>query len=391
MAKRKGREALKEEEKRPLNTGNLKKLAAIFRFMLPYKGVFAMGCIALILSSLTILAFPRLSGELLDIASGKPKYFESIKAVAIVLFLILILQGIFSFVRVYTFSIVTEKGLTNVRKSLFQKMMWLPITFYDKRRVGELMSRITADVSTLHETFSFTLAEFFRQIITVIAGTVVLFIMTPRLTTFMLLTFPLLIIVAMIFGKFIRKLSSRTQDKLAETNVIVEESLQSISVVKAFTNEVFEISRYSRSLDEVVRVALSSARYRAMFISFLITVIFGGIVAVGCYGAILVQEGVISIGELFSFVMYTMFIGFSIAGLGDIYTQLQRSIGSSERVLDILGEQDENVATQKIRLEGRIEFQQVASHQKGLYSFKGVVFFSSAGRKSSPCRSEWFR
>lgn len=359
MAKQKVREALKDGEKRALNKTNLKKLFQIFQFMAPYKGTFFIGCIALFLSSGTLLVFPRMAGELLDIAGGKSKYFNSISQVAIFMFVVLILQGIFSFIRVYTFALVTERGLAAVRQSLFQKIMWLPITYFDRHRVGEMMSRITADVSTLSDTFSLSIAEFFRQIVMLIGGTVVILIMTPRLTGFMLLTFPLLIIAAMVFGKRIRKLSGKTQDRLAQTNVIVEESLQSIAVVKAFTNEAFEINRYSRALNDTVRTALNSARYRGIFISFLITVIFGGIVAVGCYGAVLVKDQVISTGELFAFVLYTTVIGASIAGIGDIYVQLQRAIGASERVLETLEEPDEQIRAEKLQMRGEIEFSNV--------------------------------
>jgi ABC-type multidrug transport system fused ATPase/permease subunit len=203
------------------------------------------------------------------------------------------------------------------------------------------MSRITSDVGTLSEMFGFTLAELLRQFLTLIFGTAVIFYLAPKLTGFMLLSFPVLVILALIFGKFIRSLSKKTQDKLADANVIVEESLQSISVVKAFTNESFEISRYSNALNEVVRVAIRTARFRGLFISFIIFALFGGIVAVGWYGASLVQTNEITVGELFSFVIYTSFIGGSIAGLGDIYTQMQRAIGASERLLEILDEEDE--------------------------------------------------
>jgi ABC-type multidrug transport system fused ATPase/permease subunit len=359
MAKRNVQEALKEEDKRALNKTNLKKLFQIFRFMMPHKGTFFAGCIALFFSSGTLLVFPRMAGELLDIASGKPKYFANISSVAIFMFVVLILQGIFSFVRVYTFALVTERGLAAMRKSLFQKIMWLPMTYFDRHRVGEMMSRISADVSTLGDTLSLSIAEFFRQIVMLIGGTIVILIMTPRLTGFMLLTFPVLIILAMLFGKKIRSLSGKSQDKLAQTNVIVEESLQSVAVVKAFTNEVFEINRYTKALSETVRIALSSARYRGIFISFLITVIFGGIVAVGCYGAVLVKDQVISTGELFSFVLYTTVIGASIAGLGDIYSQLQRAIGASERVLETLEEPDEQIHAEKLQMRGEIEFSNV--------------------------------
>jgi ATP-binding cassette, subfamily B, bacterial len=360
MAKR-SREPLKAEEKRKIDKASLKYLFGIFRFMLPYKGLFIFGLVSLGLSSLTLLAFPRLSGELLDVASGKAKHFSSINQVALVLILVLLIQSIFSFIRVYTFSIVSERGMADIRKTVYEKIVWLPMTFFDSRRVGELMSRITADVGTLQDTFSFQLAELLRQVITLIFGTAIIFYLAPTLTAFMLLTFPVLVIAALIFGKYIRTLSKKTQDKLAQANVVVEESLQSISIVKAFTNERFETNRYSNALNEVVSIAIRSSRYRGLFISFIIFALFGGIVAVGWYGASLVASGSITIGELFSFIFYTSFIGFSIAGLGDIYTQLQRSIGASERVLELLEQVDERESVENaINLKGKISFKDVS-------------------------------
>jgi ABC-type multidrug transport system fused ATPase/permease subunit len=262
---------------------------------------------------------------------------------------------------VYTFAIVSENGLADVRKALYKKIIWLPMTFFDRSRVGELMSRLTADIGTLQDTFSFVLAELLRQVITLVVGIGILFYLAPTLTAFMLLTFPVLVISAIIFGKYIRRLSKKTQDKLAEANIVVEESLHSISMVKSFTNEIFELNRYTKGVNEVVRVAIQSSKYRAFFISFIIFTLFGGIVAVGWYGASLVQSKEISVGELFSFIFYTSIIGFSIAGLGDIYTQVQRAIGASERVIEILGTPDEAPqATDKLELGGQIEFSHVS-------------------------------
>jgi ATP-binding cassette subfamily B protein len=361
MAKRGGSEPLNKEEKRSLNKTNLRYLSGVFRFLLPYKGLFVMGLIALALSSVTLLAFPRLSGELLDVASGKGKFFTNLNTVATALLAILFVQSVFSFIRVYTFSIVSERGMADIRRAVYEKIIWLPMTFFDSRRVGELMSRITADVGTLQDTFSFTLAELLRQVLTLIFGIGIIFYLAPTLTGFMLLTFPVLVISALVFGKYIRRLSKKTQDKLAQANVVVEESLHSISIVKAFTNERFEIGRYTQALNEVVGVAIQSARYRGLFISFIIFAVFGGIVAVGWYGANLVQTNAISVGELFSFVLYTSFIGFSIAGLGDIYAQLQRSIGASERVLEILDQSGEAQSlVESIKINGQIKFENVS-------------------------------
>ncbi len=381
------KEPLKEEDKRKINKTSIRYLTGIFSYMLPYKVLFLLGLVALTLSSIMLLAFPRLAGELLDVASGKPKYFTTINQVALALLLILLVQGIFSFIRVYTFSIVSEKGMADVRQAIYQKIIWLPMTFFDNRRVGELMSRITADVGTLQDTFSFILAELLRQIITLVLGIGIIFYLAPTLTGFMLLTFPVLVITALVFGKYIRKLSKKTQDKLAEANIVVEESLHSISMVKAFTNETFELTRYSKAIGEVVNVAIQSARYRGLFISFVIFALFGGIVAVGWYGASLVQSQQISVGELFSFIFYTSFIGFSIAGLGDIYTQLQRSVGASERVLEILTLDDESLSgndNNLVKLKGEIHFDHVSFCYPSRNEYtvlKDLSFIIRAGEK----------
>ena len=181
-------------------------------------------------------------------------------------------------------------------------------------------------------------------------------------------------------------MSGKTQDKLAEANVIVEESLQSVAVVKSFTNEILEIARYKKSLNEVVKVALRTASYRGAFVSFVIFTLFGGIVAVGWYGAREVQQGYLEVGELFSFVIYTAFIGGSIAGLGDIYSQLQRSVGASERLLEILKQPDEAepVNDQRLHVSGEIVFDNVSFAYPSRHDFpvlKSLDFKIKPGEK----------
>ncbi len=359
MAKR-----FKEEEgeKKKLDKEGIRKLLGIFRFVLPYRKTFALGLVALALSSGTLLSFPYFAGKLLDVAQGKNDFvLTSINQIALALIGILAVQSVFSFLRVYTFTIVSERSLSDLRHAVYTKMVWLPMSFFDSRRVGELTSRLTSDVGTLYDTFTFTLAELLRQILVLLIGIPLIFILTPRLTIFMLLTFPVLVVAALFFGKFIRKLSKKTQDQLANANVIVEETLQSIAVVKSFTNEVFETIRYKKSLNDVVNTAIHASKYRGLFISFTILALFGGIVAVSWYGAYLLQNGEATVGELFSFIIYTSFIGGSIAGLGDIFSSLQRSVGASERVLEILDQSDESIASGgKLKLKGKVAFKDVS-------------------------------
>jgi len=384
MAKKRGT-ALEEHEKRKLTKQNLSKLGGIFSFLMPYKASFFLGMVFLLLSSLTLLTFPFVAGKLIDTAQGEDWFVTDINSIALILIGILAVQSIFSFFRVWLFSLVSEKSMRDIRHALYSRLIRLPMTFFDERRTGELISRITADVSMLQDTFSVTLAELFRQIVTLIAGVIFLMVTTPKLTFFMLATFPVLVIIAMVFGRFIRRLSKTTQDELASANVIVEETLQSISTVKSFVGEAYESNRYQSGLNRVVTVALKAAKYRGAFISFIIFALFGGIVAVMWYGASLVSSGEMSVGELVSFVLYTTFIGGSIAGLGDIYGQVQKAIGSSERVLEILDEKEEkSFGVKKESFTGKITFEKIGFHyptRPEVEVLKSLSFHVSPGEK----------
>jgi ABC-type multidrug transport system fused ATPase/permease subunit len=227
------------------------------------------------------------------------------------------------------------------------------------------------------------LAELLRQLITLLVGTILIFYLTPKLSAFMFLIVPVIVVAAMFFGKFIRNLSRKTQDKLAEANITAEESLQLITVVKAFANEAFEVARYNKSLNDTVNVAIRSSRFRGLFISFIIFAIFGAIVSITWYGASLVASDDITIGELLAFVLYTTFIGGSMAGMGDIYAQFQRAIGASERLLEILGGHDELTESrgQIKKLNGEIEFNHV---QFRYPSRPGVEIFHNLSFKVKP-------
>ncbi|GAB3329857.1 ABC transporter transmembrane domain-containing protein [Marivirga atlantica] len=388
MAKSRRGNTLSEEEKRPLNKENFRKLFGIFRFIKPYKGYFIAGLFFLLISSTTLLGFPYVTGKLVDVAQGEANgIFSNINRVAILLIAILAVQSIFSFFRVYLFAQVSERSMADMRVSLYKKLMELPMTFYDSKRIGELTSRITTDIALLQDTFSVTLAELIRQVSTLIIGTAIIFYATPKLSVFMIATFPVLVVAAMFFGKFIRKLSKKTQDELAGANVIVEETLQSINIVKAFTSELMEVLRYRTSMDKVVKIALKSATYRGAFISFIIFSMFGGIVAVMWYGASLVQAGEMSVGDLLSFVLYTTFIGGSIAGLGDLYGQLQKAIGASERVMEIIAEEGEQIVDETEhtnQVEGLINFNKVSFSyptRPDVEVLKNLSFEVQAGEK----------
>ncbi|ODS84068.1 MAG: multidrug ABC transporter ATP-binding protein [Cytophagaceae bacterium SCN 52-12] len=324
---------------KPIRREGLKKTLKIFRYTLPYRNIFLLGFVFLILATGTSLVFPKAVGEIVEVLQGGSKY--TLNQIISFLFGILVLQAVFSFFRIFLFTRVSERAMADVRKDLYSKIICLPITFFETNRVGELTSRVTSDVSYLDNVLSFTLAEFFRQGATLIIGTVFLLYTSAKLTLFMLATFPLLVFAAVFFGRYIRRLSKHAQTELARANVVVEETFQNVHTVKAFTNESLEIKRYGSSLDRVVSLLLEAATYRGFFVSFLILVMFGGIVCIVWFGASLIQAGELSVSDLFTFVIYTAYIGGALNSLGDMYAQINRTIGASERVLEILEEEPE--------------------------------------------------
>ncbi len=385
----KGREGFWDEvapkDKRKISKDGFKKALSLFKFMLPYKKTYIIGMVFLVLSTLTTMAFPLLIGEMTKVMEGKSAF--TINQVAIYFGAILLAQGIFSFFRVYFFAIVSEKTAADLRKILFDKFIKAPITFFENNRVGDLMSRLTSDVSAVQNVLSTTLAEFFRQIATLVIGITMLIYISWKLTLFMLATFPIIVIAALVFGKYIRVLSRKVQDRLAEANTIVEESLQSISIVKAFTNERLESKRFGKSIDETVSLALKTANLRGGFISFFIIGLFGGIVLVIWYGGNLVIEKEILISQLITFLTLTIFIGGSMSGLGDLYAQLQRTVGASERILEILSEKDEvNLEKQPLPnpISGNISFENVKFRypsRTDIEVLKGLNINIASGKK----------
>jgi ATP-binding cassette subfamily B protein len=327
------------KDKVKVDKQGLKKALKIFQFVVPYKWTFVTGMLFLLLSNLTTMSFPLLIGQMTKVIEGKSTYH--INEVTLFFFTVLIIQAILSFIRIYTFAQVSEKAMRDVRQSLYAKIITMPIFHFEKRRVGELMSRITSDITQLQDVLSITLAEFFRQVFTLVGGIALITYLSWKLTLFMLATFPVLVIAAIVFGKFIRKISKKSQDELASTNIIVEETFQSIQAVKSFTNESYEVNRYTTSLNRVIDAALKAATMRGAFVSFVIFALFGGIVGVVWYGAALVEQGDMILADLLTFIFYTAFIGGSVGGLGDIYAQLQKTIGSSDRILEILQDPSE--------------------------------------------------
>jgi len=369
---------------------NFKESLQIFRYLKPYAFPFTIGMILLALSSMVFMLFPPLSGEMIDTAQGNGKYGMTLNDIGWVLVIVLVAQGFVSYFRVILFAHVSEKAIRDLRRDLYNKMICLPIEFYENNRMGELVSRLTSDVERLYNTFSITLAEFFRQVIILIIGVAFLIWNTASLAKIMLMTFPVVVIGGFFFGKYIRKLSKQRQQDLADTNVILSETTQNIQTVKAYTNEAFESNRYGKSLNKLLKIALKYARGRAMFSVYIVSIIFGALFYIIWRGAVLLEEGKMDVGDLVAFFMYTGFIGAAIAGLGNFLTEILGSLGATERIREILDLDSEvelnalDMNAKPVRLTGAVEYRDVNFHyptRPDIEVLKGLNLKIDAGKK----------
>lgn len=353
-----------DEENKKITKDGLKRGKQILRYIFPYKWYFILGLILIVVGNSIFMLIPGICGELVNVATGKAEYSFSLNQLGFFLMCLVLSQAFISFVRTIALAVVSEKGMADMRKDLYSKLMTQPMYYYESNRVGEISSRITADVEQLQSTFAITLPEFLRQIVTLVIGISILAYLTPQLSLIMLMTFPVVVIAAMIFGRYIRKLSSKRQAALAETNTVVEETLQNFTIVKSFTNEWLESKRYAKNIKDIVRISLSFAKVRGLFFAFIISLLFGTILFILWKGSLMVQAGTMEAGYLLSFVIYTAVIGGAIAGLGNLYTQIASALGATDRVLDIMEKDSEveirNIHNEEFKLiEGKIQLENI--------------------------------
>ena len=373
-----------ESPKVKFSKESLKQSLILFTYIKPYRGKFILGLLFIALSAFTTSLFPFFLGKMVDAASpgasaglvgntpgivnmlGLDKINWTLNVTLTLIFVQLAVQTVFSFMRVYLLTEVGEKSLANMRKDVYSKLLSMPMSFFTEKRVGELSNRISSDLSLIQDAISITLAEFLRGIFTLVIGLGFIFWISTKLALIMLAVVPVIAVLAVVFGMRIRKMARKAQDQLAESGTIVQETFQGISIVKAFTSEASEITRYVKSIYAVVDTAIANARYRGAFISFMIFSVFGAIAFVMWYGANMIQTGELTIGALTMFVIFSMFVGGTFAGFADMFSQLQKTLGATQSVREILRGEGEDVALvdeaidAKYHIQGSVRFDQVA-------------------------------
>ncbi|RMG80141.1 MAG: ATP-binding cassette domain-containing protein, partial [Chloroflexi bacterium] len=317
---------------------------------------------ALLISSLLSLVFPAVIQQVVDsvLTQGDVGLLDT---VTLFLLLVFLIRSITTLVQNYNLNYVGERMMVDMRLELYRHLQNLSLSFFENRRVGELVSRISSDVTVIRTALTNNVSTFLSQTFVLIGSVVVMFILNWRLTLFILALMPLVGLLGAVFGRVLRRVSTEVQDELAGATVVVEEVLQNVRVVKSFVREDYEMDRYDNAVHRAFRAAVKVLRIRSAFGPLLAFMAFGAIAGILWFGGREVLDGRLTGGELIAFLIYGLTIAGSVAALASLYTNIQEALGATRRVFQIIDTepdvQDTPTAKTIQRAEGRITFEHV--------------------------------
>jgi subfamily B ATP-binding cassette protein MsbA len=311
------------------------KWSRLLSYLKPYRGRMALAIVALLLSTGFGLAFPAIIVSLLNAVtqSGDASALNLLAGMLIGIFL---LQAVFSALQNYLLAFIGEKIVLDLRTSLYTHLQQLSLDFYAVRRVGDLVSRLSSDVTQMRTMLTTNLTSLLSQIVTLIGSIIILLAMNPQFTLFILAIIPILLVIAFLFGSRIQRGSTKIQDQLADSTVVAEEGLQGIRIVKSFGREGYETQRYNKAMEKTFAASLRMALYNALFMGVMMFLGFGSIAAIVWYGGNEVIAGRLSVSMITGFLIYGISIAASLGGLGGLYGQFSAAIGGVRRVFELL-------------------------------------------------------
>ena len=371
-----------EVPKAPITRENLRELWQFFGYLDAYRWGFALAWSCLLINALCGLAIPWVGGRMVDTAQ---RGLESgaagaggLAPLAWILAGVVVVRILFGALQIVWSGKLGELAMCDLRRDTYSRLIQLPMGFFAQRRVGELTSRISGDLSQIQTTLVSSIPQFLALFVTLVGSVVLLAITSPRLTAFVVVLVPVAVVTARLFGQKARALARESQDRLAETNVVVEESLQGIGTVKAFAREDYEITRYSQGLDLVLKAVVRGVRHQALFSSVMSLFFLGIMGSVMVYGCQLIQTGALTVGQMSQFLLYSLSVSTSAGSLARLYNELQRMLGATQRVRELLREPTEpdpllvgdgrqsnvpsaesRTATALPRIRGEVEFREV--------------------------------
>jgi ATP-binding cassette, subfamily B, bacterial MsbA len=310
-------------------------LLRLLSYAKPYRVRLGIALLSLLIAGGLGLSFPQVVGLLID-AAFVLRDSHKLNQFALLLVGLFAAQAGFSFLRTYLLSYTGERIVADVRTELYNHLTGLPVAFFADRRVGELTSRLASDVTVVQTVTTGSITELLRSGILLVGGITIIFITNVRLSLLMLAIVPIVIISAHLYGRYVRKLSTQVQDRLAEANSVLEETLSAIRIVQSFVREQYERARYRSRIQDSLNLAVKRAIANGGFIAFIILVVYSGIAVVLWFGSRMVISGQMTAGDLIKFVLYTFFVGGAVGGMTELYGQFNQAIGATRRVFELL-------------------------------------------------------
>jgi ATP-binding cassette, subfamily B, bacterial len=314
---------------------NLRPLRELIPFVRPYRGMLLAALGALLLAAGATLSLPVAVRFMIDegfsaeSATHVDRYF-------IAMFGIASLLAISTSLRYYLVSWLGERIVADVREAVFSHILRLSQSFYETTRTGEVLSRLTTDTTVLQTVIGSSASVALRNMLLLAGGLVMLAVTSPRLTGLIVVLIPVMLLPLILFGRRVRALSRRNQDRVADSSALAEEILSAMRIVQAYVRETWEAARFDQAVEDSFIAALARIRARALLTAVVIMFVFGSIVLVLWFGAQAVLAGTMTPGQLGQFVLYAVLVAGSFAALAEVWGEVQRAAGAMERIMELL-------------------------------------------------------
>ncbi|XP_008474017.1 ATP-binding cassette sub-family B member 10, mitochondrial [Diaphorina citri] len=321
-------------------------------------------CLLLVSSSIT-MAVPFALGKVIDViyTSDKKEMKEKMTSLSLLLMLVFVVGACCNFGRVYLMNVSAQSITKKLRERLFGSIISQETAYFDKHKTGELINRISADTSLVSQCVTQNISDGLRSTVMVSAGVSMMFIISSKLALISLIIVPPVAGLAIVYGKFVRKITRNVQDKLANAVQVAEERISNIRTVKSFSQEKLEMSHFNAKMDDLFELAKKEALAKGVFFGF--TGLSGNaiILSVLYYGGVMVSYETITVGNLSSFLLYAAYIGISIGGLSNFYSELNKGLGACHRLWEIM-EREPLISTSGGKffshsLKGEIDFNNI--------------------------------
>ena len=362
----------------------MKNYKRLLLLLLPYKKKLIVGTIFLIAASATNLAVPLYIRNLVDIVMVE-KNLDHLNNIALAISLLFLIQLICQTIHNYLFDVTEKRVIADFRIKLFNHLHKMSVSYFVKRRTGDVMSRMTNDVTTIENIVTDLPATMIQQSIRLLGGIIIIIYMNWKLTFMILILAPALALFARVFGRKLKTLSTEIQDKLAVSTTILEENISCYQVVKSFVRDQLESRRFSSAIED----SFISARKRVIISAFfgpsIGFIAFSTSLVLLWYGGREVITGQISPGELIAFILYATIIAGPMGSFARMYTRLQEGLGASKRLFELLDTKSEvrSLPNAQImpKISGSIEFDNTCFHyQENREVLKNISFSVKAGQ-----------